>query len=64
MPNPSIRPPKIRRQREKPPRPDRAYVTIGGKRHQLGIYGSPESYKRYAELIHPEAKAQLGKLFW
>jgi integrase len=32
-------------------RPDRAYVRIDGKKINLGRYGTPESYERYAELI-------------
>jgi len=28
-----------------------AVVTITGKNHYLGPYGSPESYERYAQLI-------------
>ncbi len=47
-------PPKYCRQREKN-RSHRAYVMVDGKRHQLGEYGSPESYQRYAELIANKA---------
>jgi integrase len=46
----SGRVPSYRRQREKG-RPDRAIVTIDGKRHVLGRYGSEESRRRYAELL-------------
>ena len=44
------RPPVIRRQRCKG-RPDRAYCTIDGKRVMLGVYGSPDAVKRFAQLI-------------
>lgn len=46
-------------------RPDRAYVRIHGKKIALGKYGSPESHKRYAELIReltePAPKTQLAE---
>lgn len=28
-----------------------AYVTIGGREHYLGVYGSPESHQKYSRLI-------------
>lgn len=46
-------PPRYCRQKEKN-RPDRAYVKIGGKRIVLGTFGSPESYKKYAQLVGGE----------
>ncbi|NOY41187.1 MAG: tyrosine-type recombinase/integrase [Planctomycetes bacterium] len=47
---PSIRPPKYSRQREKN-RADRAFVRIDGRKIKLGVYGSPESKAKYADLI-------------
>lgn len=44
------RPPAYCRQRETG-RADRAYVRIDGKKIKLGVYGSPASRQRYAELI-------------
>lgn len=38
------------RQREKG-RSARAYITIDGKRHKLGVWGSEEAEQRYRELI-------------
>ena len=55
MPTKFARAPRYCRQKEHG-RPDRAYVKIDGKRMLLGRYGSPESYKKYAELINSEAK--------
>lgn len=49
------RTPRYCRQKEKG-RPDRAYCKIDGKRILLGTYGSPESYKKYAELLNGERK--------
>lgn len=46
----SKRPPAYRRQREKG-RSDRAYTVINGKKIKLGVYGSPESKAKYAELL-------------
>jgi hypothetical protein len=51
------RAPKYCRQKETG-RPDRAYVVIDGKRFSLGAFGSPASYKLYAELISGERKAE------
>jgi integrase len=48
MSTPSV--PKYSRQRETK-RADRAYVRIGGRKIKLGVYGSPESKAKYAELI-------------
>lgn len=45
-----IRPPQYCRQKGIN-RADRAYVRIGGKKISLGLYGTPESHERYAELI-------------
>ena len=44
------RPPKYSRAKEKN-RADRAYVWLNGKKVFLGIYGSPESKAKYADLI-------------
>jgi integrase len=49
------RAPRYCRQKESH-RPDRAYVKIDGKRTLLGTHGSPESYKKYAQLINGELK--------
>ncbi len=49
MPAPS-RPPAYCRQRETD-RADRAYVRIDGRKIKLGVYGSPQSRRKYAELI-------------
>ncbi len=46
----SPRPPKYCRSKEKN-RPDRAYITLDGKKIWLGRYGSTESKQRYTELI-------------
>lgn len=45
-----LRPPKYCRQKERN-RPDRAFVKIAGKKIQLGEYGTPESYQRYADIL-------------
>ena len=42
--------PKYLRQREAG-RADRSYTRIDGKKIKLGVYGSPESKAKYAELI-------------
>ena len=47
---PSNRPPKYCRQRENG-RADRAFVRLNSKKIKLGVYDSPESRVRYAELI-------------
>jgi integrase len=47
------RPPKYSRAKEKN-RPDRAYVWLNGKRVWLGLFGSPESKSKYAEVISGE----------
>lgn len=47
----------IRRQKEAN-RPDRAYVTIDGRRVLLGAYGSPESYKKLADVIEGKRKVE------
>ena len=44
------RPPAYQRQRETS-RSDRAYVRIGGKKIKLGAYDSPESHRKYDQLI-------------
>ena len=51
----ATRPPKYSRQREKN-RADRAFVRINGKKIKLGVFGSPESKTRYAELIAKPAE--------
>ena len=48
--NPSPRIPKYRRQR-RPHSPDDAFVDVGGQRHYLGVYGSPESKAAYRKTI-------------
>ena len=45
--------PRYCRQNEKN-RPDRAYVRFNGQRILLGNYGSPESYRKYAEIINAD----------
>lgn len=57
MPSPLPRAPRYCRQKENG-RPDRAYCKIDGKRVLLGNYGTPESYKKYAELINGERKSE------
>ena len=41
--------PKYRRQ--KAAQHDRAFVGLDGKRHYLGVYGSPESKERYLRVL-------------
>jgi len=58
----SSRVPKYSRQRESS-RVDRAYVRIDGRKIKLGVYGSPESKRKYAELIsgkRPETTFAIG----
>jgi integrase len=47
--------PRYCRQKEKG-RPDRAYTMIDGRRIHLGDYGSPESHKKFAQLVSGELK--------
>jgi integrase len=61
MPSTLRRAPRYCRQKENG-RPDRAYVKIDGKRILLGTHGSPESYKKYAQLISGELK--VDKPVW
>jgi integrase len=56
-PSGANRPPKYSRQKEKG-RSDRAYVWVDGKKVTLGKYGSPDSRKRYAELIAGSESAE------
>ena len=55
MPTVLTRGPRYCRQKENG-RADRAYVKIDGKRILLGTHGSPESYKRYAEVVNGVVK--------
>jgi len=57
MPSKFPRPPLYCRQKETK-RPDRAYVKIDGKRILLGVFGSPESRKKYSRLIDGELKTE------
>ncbi len=57
MPSALPRAPRYCRQKENG-RPDRAYCTIDGKRVVLGNYGTPESYKKYAQLMNGELRAE------
>ena len=47
--------PKYSRQREKN-RADRAFTRIDGRKIKLGVYGSPESKTKYAELVGGRSK--------
>ncbi|WP_146563706.1 hypothetical protein [Posidoniimonas corsicana] len=49
MPKLLKRPPKYRLHKST----GQAVVSIGGKVHQLGPYGSGESHERYEELMSP-----------
>ena len=41
----------LNRTQERTKQPDYAYVRVRGKRYQLGRYGSPESLRRYREVL-------------
>ncbi len=51
------RQPKYLRQREHG-RSDRAFTIVDGKRIKLGVYGSPESFQRFAELTTGKTAAE------
>lgn len=52
------RPPKYLRQRVRPPRSDKAFTIIDGKRHYLGLYGSEASYEKFGALLKGEQKTK------
>ncbi len=55
-----VKPPRYCRQKESG-RPDRAYTVVAGKRVQLGVYGSTESYERYTKAVNEPAKKQAAE---